>query len=86
MLPDSPDQLINKIILLYQVAPGKAIGKEALVMILADAIIDNSLVTELVNLTKTVMGLFAEFPLNVMLIGTLCGVAFGLFRKARRSV
>ena len=50
------------------------------------SVIDTSIVTELVNLTKTVMGLFSEFPLNVMLIATLCGVAFGLFRGARHSV
>lgn len=55
-------------------------------MLLAEAVIDTSLVTELVNLCKTVMGLFAEFPLNVLLISMLCGVAFGLFRSARHSI
>lgn len=55
-------------------------------LLAASPVIDTSIVTELVDLTKTVMGLFAEFPLNVMLIATLCGVAFGLFRGARHSV
>lgn len=50
-----------------------------------DAVIDTSVVTELVNLTKTVMGLFSEFPLNVLLIAGLCFVAFGLFGRARSA-
>lgn len=86
MLPTSPDQLIRKNKLLYQVAPEKVIGKETPMVVLATSVIDQSIVTELINLTKTVMGLFAEFPLNVMLISTLCGIAFGLFRGARHSV
>ena len=49
------------------------------------AAIDTSLVTELVNLVKTVMGLFSEFPLNVLLIASLCFVAFGLFARAKRA-
>ncbi len=48
-------------------------------------VIDTGIVTELVNLVKTVMGLFSEFPLNVILIASLCGVAFALFRKAKKS-
>ena len=47
--------------------------------------IDSSLVTELVNLVKTVMGLFSEFPLNVLLIASLCFVAFGLFSRAKSA-
>ena len=49
------------------------------------AAIDTSLATELVNLVKTVMGLFSEFPLNVLLIASLCFVAFGLFARAKRA-
>ena len=49
------------------------------------AAIDTSLVTELVNLVKTVMGLFSEFPLNVLLIASLCFVAFGLFARAKSA-
>ena len=47
------------------------------------AVIDTSLVNELVALVKTVMGLFGEFPLNVLLIASLCFVAFGLFSRAK---
>jgi hypothetical protein len=53
---------------------------------LASAVIDTSIVTELVSLTKTVMGLFSEFPLNVLLVASLATVAFGIFRSARASV
>lgn len=45
--------------------------------------IDTAVVTELVNLVKTVMGLFSEFPLNVLLVAGLCFVAFGLFSRAK---
>ena len=50
-----------------------------------ESVIDSGLVTELVNLVKTVMGLFSEFPLNVLLIASLCFVAFGLFSRAKRA-
>ena len=49
------------------------------------AAIDTGLVSELVALVKSVMGLFAEFPLNVLLIASLCFVAFGLFARAKRA-
>lgn len=49
------------------------------------AVINSGVVTELINLVKSVMGLFSEFPLNVLLIASLCFVAFGLFSKAKRS-
>lgn len=48
--------------------------------------IDTSIVNELLDLVKSVMGLFSEFPLNVILIAGLCIVAFRLFRAARRAV
>lgn len=50
------------------------------------AAIDQSLVTEIVNLVKTVIGLYAEFPLNVMLIGSLFFLGIGIFRGARSAV
>lgn len=53
---------------------------------LATAQISTDTVTELVALIKSCMGLFSEFPLNVILIASLCGVAFGLFKKAKRAV
>ena len=52
-------------------------------VIVADAAIDTSLVTELLSLVKSCMGLFSEFPLNVLLISSLAGVAFVIFRKAK---
>lgn len=48
-------------------------------------VIDTALVAEIVALVKTVMGLFSEFPLNVLLISGLCFVAFGLFARARHA-
>jgi len=47
--------------------------------------IDTTLVDSLISLAKSCMGLFAEYPLNVILIGSLCGVAFGLIAKAKRT-
>ena len=38
-----------------------------------------------IELVKTAMGLFSEFPLNIMLVASLVGVGFGIFRKARKS-
>lgn len=51
-----------------------------------DAVIDTAIVTELVNLTKSVMVLFAEFPLNVLLVGSLAFMGFGFFRAAKHAV
>lgn len=53
--------------------------------LIADAVLDTSLVNELISLVKSVMGLFKEFPLNILLIGSLAFVAFGLFSKAKRA-
>ncbi len=47
--------------------------------------IDSSLVGELVDLVKQVAGLFNVFPINVFLIGSLAGLGFALFRKAKRT-
>lgn len=49
------------------------------------AVINTGIVDELVTLVKTVMGLFSEFPLNVLLIASLCFVAFGLFSRAKSA-
>lgn len=49
----------------------------------ANAVIDTSIVTELVNLVKTVCGLFSVFPLNVLLIASLVFVGFSIFRSAK---
>ena len=52
---------------------------------IAESNIDSGLVTELLNLVKTMMGLFTEFPLNILLIASLAGVGFGIFGIARRA-
>lgn len=39
----------------------------------------------LVDLVKTAMGLFSEFPLNLILVASLVGVAFGIFKRAKRA-
>ena len=39
----------------------------------------------MVDLVKTAMGLFSEFPLNLILVASLVGVAFGIFKKAKRA-
>lgn len=49
------------------------------------AVIDTSIVTELMTLVKTVMGLFSEFPLNVLLIASLCFVGFAILGRAKRA-
>lgn len=49
----------------------------------AEAVIDVSLVTELINLVKSVCSLFTIFPLNVFLIASLVFVGFKIFRSAK---
>lgn len=48
-------------------------------------VIDSGLVGELVDLVKQVAGLFSVFPINVFLIGSLAGLGFTLFRKAKHT-
>ena len=54
--------------------------------LLATEVLDQGIVNELINLTKTCMGLFTEFPMNVLLIASLVGIGFAIFRNAKRSV
>ena len=49
----------------------------------AEAVIDVSLVTELINLFKSLCGLFPIFPFNVFLIASLVFVGFRIFRSAK---
>ena len=51
----------------------------------AEASIDTAMVTELINLVKSVLGLFSVYPLNVILIASLCFIAFAIFRSAKHS-
>jgi hypothetical protein len=47
--------------------------------------IDTAVVNEVIALVRSVMGLFSDFPLNVLLIAGLCFVAFGLFGRAKSA-
>jgi hypothetical protein len=49
-----------------------------------ETVINTSLVTEVVNLAKSLLGLLSSFPLNVIVIGSLASVAFRILRKAKR--
>ena len=49
----------------------------------AESAINTALVTELVDLVKSVCGLFTIFPLNVFLIASLVFVGFRIFRSAK---
>mgnify|MGYP004478340903 CR=1 FL=1 len=48
-------------------------------------VINTGIVNELITLVKSVMGLFSEFPLNVLLIASLCFVGFALFGRAKHA-
>jgi len=50
-----------------------------------DDVINQSWVSQTVELVRSVMALFTEFPLNVLLIASLCFVAFDLFSRARSA-
>lgn len=54
-------------------------------VVIAEGALDSGLVTEAVNLVKTVMGLFGEYPLNLILVFSLAGGAFALFKRAKRA-
>lgn len=49
-------------------------------------VIDISLVEIALDLLRQLLLLFKEYPLNVILIFTLIGMSFGLYRKGRKSV
>lgn len=51
----------------------------------SETMINSGLVNEVINLTKSVMGLFSEYPLNVFLIATLMFVGFRLFGSAANA-
>ena len=51
----------------------------------AEAVIDTALVTELINLVKSVCGLFTIFPLNVFLIAGLAFLGFRIFKSAKSA-
>lgn len=41
--------------------------------------------TAVIDLVKQCMGIFSEFPMNILLVAGLVGVGFGIFKKAKRS-
>lgn len=47
---------------------------------------DTSIVTTLLTVCKSVMGLFGQYPLNILLAVSVACACFGLFAVARRSV
>ncbi len=51
----------------------------------SQAVIDSSLITELINLVTSVCGLFKIFPLNVFLIGGLVFLGFRIFKSAKSA-
>lgn len=58
----------------------------ALANIIGAAVPDLTASTEtLVDMLKSMLGLFSEFPLNIILVASLCGVAFKLFRKGKNA-
>ena len=46
----------------------------------------SGIVGEIVDVAKSLLNLCTEFPLNIFLAASVAGVAFGLIRRARRSV
>lgn len=50
---------------------------------LVGAAINSGLVTELINMIKQLLGLFAIYPLNIFLVGGLGTIGFTWFRKAK---
>lgn len=48
------------------------------------ATIDTGLVTSLIGVAESCLGLFSKFPMNVFLIGSIIGLAFGIIKKAKK--
>lgn len=47
--------------------------------------IDTSVAQSIVELTKIVLGLFNEFPLNIFLGAALVGIGVGVYRSLKHS-
>lgn len=47
-------------------------------------VIDTSLVNEIIGMCTSLLGLLSEFPLNVIVLGTVAGVGFKFIRGAKR--
>ena len=48
--------------------------------------LDTAIVTTLLSVCKSVMGLFTMYPLNILLAVSVACACFGLFGVAKRSV
>ena len=48
-------------------------------------IFDASIIDTLIELLKKLTHLFTIFPVNLLIIGSIVGIAFGLLRKAKRT-
>ena len=48
-------------------------------------IFDESIIETLINLLKKLTHLFTIFPVNLLIIGSIVGIAFGLLKKAKRT-
>lgn len=46
---------------------------------------DTGLVTTILDVCKKIMGLFAEYPLNIMLGTSIACMCFGIFAVAKRA-
>lgn len=47
-------------------------------------VINPEIVASMIDLCKSVLGLFTEFPLNIIVIGSLANVAMRILRGAKR--
>lgn len=57
-------------------------------MVLTDAAsngIDVTIVDSILEVTRTILGMFSVFPLNVFLTAAVVGIGIGVFRKLKRS-
>ena len=47
--------------------------------------LDSGIVTSVIDLVKSVMGLFSEYPMNLILTASLVTVAIGIFAAAKSA-
>ena len=47
--------------------------------------IDVTIVDSILEVTRTILGMFNVFPLNVFLTASLVGIGIGVFKKLKRS-
>lgn len=47
--------------------------------------IDVTVVDSILEVTRTILGMFSVFPLNVFLTAAVVGIGIGVFRKLKRS-